>query len=32
MFKVETLKHCVNLLKVRNQIKQYIKYTVVRSH
>ena len=30
--KIKTLKHCENLLKVSNEIKQYVKNTIVRSH
>ena len=32
MLKIKTLKHCENLLKVSNQIKQYVKNTTVRFH
>ena len=30
--KIKLLKHCENLLKVSNEIKQYVKNTVVRLH
>ena len=30
--KIKTLKLCENLLKVSNEIKQYVKNTVVRLH
>ena len=29
---IKTLKHCENLLKVSNEIKQYVKNTIVKSH
>ena len=29
--KIKTLKHCENLLKLSNEIKQYVKNTIVRS-
>ena len=29
---IKTLKRCENLLKVSNEIKQYVKYTIVKSH
>ena len=32
MLKIKTLKHCENLLKVSNEIKQYVKNAIVRSH
>ena len=32
MLKIKTLKHRENLLKVSNEIKQYVKNTIVRSH
>ena len=32
MVKIKTLKHCENLLKVSNEIKQYVKFTIVKSH
>ena len=32
MLKIEILKHCENLLKVSNEIKQYVKNTIVESH
>ena len=32
MVKIETLKHCENLLKVSNEIKQYVKFAIVKSH
>ena len=32
MLKIKTLKHCENLLKVRNEIKQFVKNTIVKSH
>ena len=32
MLKIKTLKHCENLLNVSNEIKQYVKNTIVRSH
>ena len=30
MLKIKTLKHCENLLKVSNKIKQYVKNTIAR--
>ena len=27
MVNIKTLKHCENLIKVNNEIKQYVKYT-----
>ena len=30
MLKIKTLKHCENLLKVSNEIKQYVKNKIVR--
>ena len=30
--KIKTLKHCENLLKVSNEIKQYVKNAIVTSH
>ena len=30
MLKIKTLKHCENLLKVSNEIKQYVKNTIVK--
>ena len=32
MVKIKTLKHCEHLLKVSNEIKQYVKFTTVKSH
>ena len=32
MLKIKTLKHCEKLLKVSNEIKQYVKNAIVRSH
>ena len=32
MLKIKTLKHCENSLKVSNEIKEYTKNTIVRSH
>ena len=32
MLKIKTLKHSENLLKVSNEIKQYVKSTIVRSY
>ena len=32
MLKIKTLKYCENLLKVSNEIKQYVKNTIARSH
>ena len=32
MLMIKTLKHCENLLKVRNEIKQYVDNTIFRSH
>ena len=32
MLKIKTLKQCENLLKVSNEIKQYKKNTIARSH
>ena len=32
MLKIKTLKHCENMFKVTNEIKQYVKNTIVRSH
>ena len=32
MLKIKTLKHCENLLKVNNEIKQYVKYTIFTFH
>ena len=32
MLKIKTLKHFENLLKVSNEIKQYVKDMIVRSH
>ena len=32
MLKIKTLKHCENLLKVSNELKEYTKNTIVRSH
>ena len=32
MVKIKTLKHCENLLKVSNEIKQYVEFTIVKSH
>ena len=29
MLKIKTLKHCENLLKVSNEIKQYVKIRVL---
>ena len=29
---IKTLKNCENFLKVSNEIKQCIRYTIVRSH
>ena len=31
MLKIKTLKHCENLLKVSNEIKQYVKNAIVWS-
>ena len=31
-WKIKALKHCENLLKVSNKIKQYAKNTIVRFH
>ena len=28
----KTLKHCENLLQVSNEIKQYVKITIAKSH
>ena len=32
MLKIKILKHCENLLKVSNEIKQYVKNAIVKSH
>ena len=32
MVNIKTLKHCENLLKVRNETKQCVKNTTVKSH
>ena len=32
MLKIKTLKRCGNLPKVSNEVKQYVKNTIVRSH
>ena len=32
MLTIKTWKHCENLLKVSNEIKQYVKNTIVRPH
>ena len=32
MLEMKTLKHCENLLKVSNEIKRYVKNTIVKSH
>ena len=32
MVNVKTLKHFENLLKISNEIKQYVEYTIVKSH
>ena len=32
MLKIKTLKHCENLVKVSNEIKQYVNNTIIRSH
>ena len=32
MLKIKTLKHCENLPKVSNEVKQYVKNTIGRSH
>ena len=32
MLKIKTLKHCENLLKVSNEVKQYKKNTIARSY
>ena len=32
MLKIKISKHCENLIKVSNEIKQYVKNTIVRSH
>ena len=32
MVNIKTLKHCENLLKVNNEIKQYVKNTTVKSY
>ena len=29
---IKILKHCENLLKVNNGIKEYVKSTIVKSH
>ena len=31
MLKIKTLKHCENLLKVSNEIKQYVTNAIVKS-
>ena len=31
VFMIKTLKHCENLLKVSNEIKQHVKNKIVRS-
>ena len=31
MVNIKTLKHCENLLKVSNEVKQYVKNTIVKS-
>ena len=31
MLKIKTLKHCENLLKVSNEIKQYVINAIVKS-
>ena len=30
-FNIKTLKHCENLLRVSNEIKQYVKNMIVKS-
>ena len=32
MVNIGTLKHCENFLKFSNEIKQYVKYTIIKSH
>ena len=32
MVNIKISKHCGNLLKVSNEIKQYVKSTIVKSH
>ena len=32
MSKIKTLKHSENFLKVSNEIKQYVRNAIVRSH
>ena len=32
MVNIKTLEHCENLLKVSNEIKQYVKNMIVQSH
>ena len=32
MLEIRFLKHCENLVKVSNEIKQYVKNAIVRSH
>ena len=32
MVNIKTLKQCENLIKVNNEIKQYVKYTIVKSY
>ena len=29
---IKTSKHCENLLRVSNKLKQYVKYRIVKSH
>ena len=29
---ITTLRHCENLLKVSNEMKQYVKNTIIKSH
>ena len=32
MVNIKTLENCENLLKIRNEIKQNIKNTIIKSH
>ena len=32
MLNIKILKHCENLLKVSNEIKKYVKNTIIKSH